>query len=44
LSDELNIDEPDVAVLVDDVVADLLIIGEKTPNLAKVGVSGVVAA
>jgi hypothetical protein len=44
LSDELNIDEPDVAVLVDDVVADLLIVGEKAPNPTKVGVSGVVAA
>jgi hypothetical protein len=43
LSDELNIDEPDVAVLIDDVVADLLVVGEKAPNPAKVGVSGVVA-
>jgi hypothetical protein len=44
LSDELNIDEPDVAVLVDDVVADLLVVGEKALNPVKVGVSGVVAA
>jgi hypothetical protein len=38
LSDELDIDEAGVAVLVDDVVADLFPVG------AKAGVFGVVAA
>jgi hypothetical protein len=42
LSDELDIDEASVAVLVDDVVADLLTIGEKTPNPMKVRVSEMV--
>jgi hypothetical protein len=44
LSDELNIDEDGVAVLVDDVVVDLLAVQEKAPDLAKVGVFGVIAA
>jgi hypothetical protein len=44
LSEELDIDEADVAVLVDDAVADLLAVGEKAPDLAKADVSGVVAA
>jgi hypothetical protein len=43
LSDELDINEDGVAVLIDDVVADLLAVGEKTPDPTKVGVSGVVA-
>jgi hypothetical protein len=43
LSNELDIDDDDVVVLVDDVVADLLTIGEKAPDPTKVGVSGVVA-
>jgi hypothetical protein len=42
LSDELDIDEASVAVLVDDVVADLLTIGEKAPNPMKVRVSEMV--
>jgi hypothetical protein len=44
LSDELDIDEAGVAVLVDDVVADLLTVGEKAPDPAKARVSRVVAA
>jgi hypothetical protein len=44
LSDELDIDEADVAVLVDDVVADLFPVGAKAPDPAKAGVFGVVAA
>jgi hypothetical protein len=44
LSDELDIDEAGVAVLVDDVVADLLAVEEKAPDPTKAGVSGVVAA
>jgi hypothetical protein len=44
LSDELDIDEAGVAVLVDDVIADLLTVREKAPDPTKVGVSGVVAA
>jgi hypothetical protein len=44
LFDELDIDEAGVAVLVDDVIADLLIVGEKAPDPMKVGVSRVVAA
>jgi hypothetical protein len=44
LFDELDIDEAGVAVLVDDVVANLLTVGEKTPDPAKTGVSRVVAA
>jgi hypothetical protein len=43
LSDELDINEDGVAVLVDDVVADLLAVGEKAPDPTKAGVSGVVA-
>jgi hypothetical protein len=42
LSNELDIDEVSVAVLVDDVVADLLAAGEKSPDPAKAGVSRVV--
>jgi hypothetical protein len=44
LSDELDIDEASVAVLVDDVVVDLLTVGEKAPDPTKARVSGVVAA
>jgi hypothetical protein len=44
LFDELDIDEAGVAVLVDDVIADLLIVGEKAPDPMKAGVSRVVAA
>jgi hypothetical protein len=44
LSDELDIDESGVAVLVGDVVADLLAIGEKAPDPTKAEVFGVVAA
>jgi hypothetical protein len=44
LSDELDIDEAGVVVLVDDAVADLLVIREKALDPVKVGVSGVVAA
>jgi hypothetical protein len=44
LSDELDINEADVAVLVGDVVADLLAVGEKAPDPMKAGVFGVVAA
>jgi hypothetical protein len=40
LSDELDIDVAGVAVLVDDVIADLLDVGEKTPDLAKAGSPG----
>jgi hypothetical protein len=43
LSDELDIDEASVAVLVDDVVVDLLTVGEKAPDPMKVRVSEVVA-
>jgi hypothetical protein len=43
LSNKLDIDDDSVAVLVDDVVADLLTIGEKAPDPMKVGVSRVVA-
>jgi hypothetical protein len=43
LFDKLNINEAAV-VLVDDVVADLLTVGEKAPDPTKAGVSGVVAA
>jgi hypothetical protein len=43
LSDELDIDEVGVAVLVDDVVVDLLTVGEKAPDPVKAGVSEVVA-
>jgi hypothetical protein len=39
----LDIDENGVAVLVEDVVADLLALGEKTLDPAKAGVSWVVA-
>jgi hypothetical protein len=38
LSDELDIDEAGVAVLIDGVVADLLPVGEKAPDLVKAGV------
>jgi hypothetical protein len=44
LSDELDIDEASVAVLVDDVVVDLLTVGKKAPDPTKARVSGVVAA
>jgi hypothetical protein len=44
LSDELNIDEAGVAVLVDNVVADLITVGEKAPDPVMAGVSVVVAA
>jgi hypothetical protein len=44
LSDELDIDEAGVAVLIDDVVADLFPVGAKAPDPAKAGVFGVVAA
>jgi hypothetical protein len=44
LSDELDIDEDSVVILVDYVVPDLLSIGEKPPDLAKAGVSEVVVA
>jgi hypothetical protein len=44
LSDELDIDEDSVAILVDYVVADLLPVGEKPPDLAKARVSEVVVA
>jgi hypothetical protein len=44
LSDKLDIDEAGVAILVDDVIADLLTIGEKAPDPTKAGVSGVVVA
>jgi hypothetical protein len=44
LSDDLDIDESGVAVLVDDVVANLLAVGEKAPDPAKAGISEVVAA
>jgi hypothetical protein len=44
LFDKLNINEAAVVVLVDDVVADLLTVGEKAPDPTKAGVSGVVAA
>jgi hypothetical protein len=37
----LDIDENGVAVLVDDVVADLLALGEKTLDPAKAGVAAV---
>jgi hypothetical protein len=43
LFDELDIDEAGVAVLISDVVADLLTVGEKAPDPAKAGVFGVVA-
>jgi hypothetical protein len=43
LSDELDINEASVAVLVDDVVADLFPVGEKAPDPAKARVFGVVA-
>jgi hypothetical protein len=43
LSDDLDIDESGVAILVDDVVVDLLAVGEKASDPAKAGVSGVVA-
>jgi hypothetical protein len=43
LSDELDIDEADVAILVDDVVADLLAVGEKALDPVKARVFGVVA-
>jgi hypothetical protein len=44
LSDKLDIDEAGVAIFVDDVIADLLTIGEKASDPVKAGVSGVVAA
>jgi hypothetical protein len=44
LSDELNIDEASVAILVNNVVVDLLTVGEKAPDPVKVGVSVVVVA
>jgi hypothetical protein len=44
LSDELDIDEVGITVLIDDVVADLLAVGKKAPDPAKAGVSGVVVA
>jgi hypothetical protein len=43
LSDELDINEASIAVLVDDVVADLLPVGEKAPDPAKARVFRVVA-
>jgi hypothetical protein len=43
LSNELNIDEGGVAVLVDDMVTDLLTVGEKALDPVKAEVSGVVA-
>jgi hypothetical protein len=43
LSDELDINKAGVAVLVDDVVAYLLAVGEKAPDPMKVRVPGVVA-
>jgi hypothetical protein len=39
LFDELDIDEAGVVVLVDDVVADLLTVGEKAPDPVKAGSS-----
>jgi hypothetical protein len=44
LSDELDIDEVGVAVLVNDVIADLLTVREKAPDPTNVGVSGMVVA
>jgi hypothetical protein len=43
LSDEHDIDEDGVAVLVDDMIADLLPVGEKAPDPVKTGVFRVVA-
>jgi hypothetical protein len=40
LSDELDIDEVGIAVLIDDVVADLLTVGKKAPDPAKAGSPG----
>jgi hypothetical protein len=43
LSNELDIDEVSVAILVDNVIADLLATGEKSQDPVKAGVPGVVA-